>query len=613
MRLALTLAVVALLVRGVAARGRPERGAAFPAARAAAPIVPDGFRIRYYRLTLDFDTVAKVLAGQVRVAGVATDALVRHLGLDLASALAVDSVALRGHAVSFSRPGDRIELDLPRAVRRGEGVTLTVAYHGHPQGRGFSFATHDGVPMIASYGLPYTARAWWPCRDTPAAKVDSADIVVTVPEPLVVASNGRLVAVRTNPAGTRTFHWAVRYPIAPDVVSLAITDYVTLTASYHTAGGDSMPLVFYVYPQDSARARQDFAVVPEILRSHVARFGEYPFLREKYGIAEFARPSYREHQTLTAYGSSLITGDHSNDRILAHELAHQWFGDLVSVKNWSHVWLNEGFATYAYALWQEQRGGRTAYRAAMAQADRDDFSGPIYIADSTNLAALFTATTFDKASWVLHMLRHVMGDSAFFGAVRDYLYEYANAAAATEDFQRVCEHRYGRSLAWFFREWIYGTARPVYALEWTNASGAPGESRADGVTLTIRQLQSEAPPFRMPIDVTIATEQGVREQRIWDSLATQTFALSVAGRATAVTLDSGGWILKRLVPPPALEGLREVHPGHQLDLPGLVGLRVTGAAASNRLVRRGTERGARARARIPPHPCPHRARPLRAA
>jgi len=592
MRLTLSLSVVVLLVGAGGAQGRRDSRTARPAPPARAAIAADEFRVRYYRLTLDVDTAAKTLAGHVAVEGVATSPLLLHIGLDLARALTVDSVAVRGHAVSITRPGDRIELDLPRAVRRGEAFGLTVVYHGHPQGRGFSFDTHDGVPMIASFGLPYSAREWWPCRDAPAAKADSADIVVTVPAPLVAASNGRLVAVRANATGTRTFHWAVRYPIYPDVVSLAVTDYVTLTASYHTGRGDSMPLVFYVYPRDSTHAREDFAAVPEMLRSHVARFGEYPFLREKYGLAEFATPSYREHQTLTAYGSSLITGDHANDRILAHELAHQWFGDLVSVKTWSHVWLNEGFATYAYALWQEQRGGRAAYRAAMAQADRDDFSGAIYVADSTNVAAMFTATTFAKASWVLHMLRHVMGDGAFFGAVRDYLHTHAYRAAATEDFQRACEGRYGRSLAWFFREWIYGTARPVYALVWKNASDTRGGSGADVVTLTIRQLQSEAPPFRMPIDVTIATAQGVREQRIWDSLATQTFALSVGGRATAVTLDAGDWILKRLVPPAALEGLRDVHPGHQLDLSGFAALWVGDARAPRRLMRSGARGGA---------------------
>lgn len=608
MRLTLTRAVVALLVCAGGAPGRGEHRAARRAPPARAAIAPDGFRLRYYRLTLAVDTAAKTLAGRVALEGLATSPLVRQVGLDLGRALTVDSVAVRGHAVAFTRPGDRIELDLPRAVRRGDAFVVTVVYHGHPEGRGFSFATHDGVPMIASFGLPYSAREWWPCRDAPAAKADSVDIVVTVPAPLVAASNGRLVAVRATPGGTRTFHWAVRYPISPDVVSLAVTDYVTLTASYHTERGHALPLVFYVYPQDSARAREDFAVVPELMRSHVARFGEYPFVREKYGLAEFATPSYREHQTLTAYGSSLITGDHANDRILAHELAHQWFGDLVSVKNWSHVWLNEGFATYAYALWQEQRGGRAAYRTAMAQADRDDFSGTIFIADSTNVAAMFTATTFAKASWVLHMLRHVMGERAFFEAVRDYLRANAYRAAATEDFQRVCEDRYGRSLAWFFREWIYGTARPVYAFAWTSARGAArggAGSRGDVVTLTIRQLQSEAAPFRMPIDVTITTAQGVAEQRIWDSLATQTFALAVAGPATAVSLDAGGWILKRLVPRSALEGLRDMHPGHQLDLAGLAALRLRDAGAPSG----GTSGRERARERVGPRS----ARPVRRA
>src|SRR5216684_612124 len=161
MRLILVCSVVALVT------------AARPAPPARAPIAPDEFRVRYYRLTLDLDPASETLVGQVAVEGLATSPLLRHVGLDLASTLAVDSVAVRGQAVSFSRPGDRIELDLLRAVPRGEGVALTVTYHGHPQGRGFSFGTHDGVPMIASYGLPYTARAWWPCRDTPAAKADS--------------------------------------------------------------------------------------------------------------------------------------------------------------------------------------------------------------------------------------------------------------------------------------------------------------------------------------------------------------------------------------------------------------------------------------------------------
>jgi aminopeptidase N len=521
----------------------------------AAAVARPPIHVTHYGLTLRVDPTAQALTGQVAIRALVAPDGVSRLALDLADALTVDSVLVQGGAVPFTRPANRLTLVLPHRVRRGASIDLTVAYHGHPRGPGFSFDTRDGIPTIASYGLPYSAKDWWPCLDTPADKADSADIVVTVPRPLVVASNGVLVSDQANRDGTRTFAWRVRYPIYADVISLAIADYATFTSYYHTARGDSLPLTFYVFPRDLERAHRDFAVLPEVMRSHVAHFGDYPFGKEKYGIAEVTIHSFREHQTLPSYGEHLITGDHRNDRILAHELAHQWFGDLVSVRNWSHVWLNEGFATYAYALWQEQRGGREAYRAAMAQADRADFAGSIYVSDSTDVAAMFTSTTFAKASWVLHMLRHVMGDAAFFAALRDYLHAHAYRDATTADFERACERRYGRSLAWFFREWIYGTSRPAYAVEWAAA--------ADTVTLTVRQQQAGA-PFTMPIDVHVRTARGDSGYVIWDSLETQQFVLRAAGRPLAVTIDDDGWILKRLAP--MSEGFMYVHPGHQLDL-----------------------------------------------
>ncbi len=543
--------VVLALVWGVGSR--------YPAQAPA----PAGFRVSYYRLRLGIDPDARTITGQVDASGVIAAAGVTRLSLDLSAALVVDQVSVDGRAAPYTRAQDVVEVPLPNPLARGTRFGVTVSYHGRPAGRGFSFATHDGVPMVSSYGLPYTAREWWPCRDAPAAKADSADIEVTVPTPLVAASNGRLARVVPGRGGTRTFSWRVRYAIAPDNVSVAVTDYVTLTSTFRAPGGGVLPLEFYVYPGDSERASRDFAVVPELLRTYVTTFGEYPFPDEKYGIAEFATPSFREHQTLTAYGATLITGDHRNDRILAHELAHQWFGDFVSVQSWAHVWLNEGFATYAYALWQEQRGGDTAYRRVMAAADRDDFTGSVYIADSLNVAALFTSTTFQKGAWVLHMLRHVMGDRSFFAAVRDYLRTYAYGTVTTADFQRVCERHYGRSLDWFFREWIYGVARPVYTLGWTSAQGgAAGDSST--VTLTVRQVQTDAPAFTMPLDVVVATPRGETTRVIWDSLPIQQFVFRVAAPASAVTLDPGGWVLKRVAP--ALEGLTELHPGHQLDL-----------------------------------------------
>lgn len=497
--------------------------------------------VSYYRLTLTVDTAAHALSGEVVIRARVLAPVLSFLHLDLAGNMAVDSALVAGRPARVGRRGDLLQLTPTRPLRRDDVAEARIFYHGSPKGDGFTFSAHDGVPMISSYGLPYTAKQWWPSKDTPADKADSADIVVTVPAPLVVASNGRLVRRSAAPNGGTTYHWAVRYPIYPDVVSLAITDYRVFTY-YYRHDGDSLPLTFFVYPQDERKAREDFSVLPDIMASHVAVFGPYPFLREKYGVAEFATHSYREHQTIPSYAAMMITGDHQYDATLAHELAHQWFGNSLSVLNWSDVWLNEGFSTYATALWQEHRGGASAYRARMAALDRSDFTGPVYIADSTNVDTMFTGTTFAKGAWVLHMLRHVMGDAAFFRALKSYTARHAYQNVQTSDWQRECERAAGRPLGWFFRQWVYGDSRPGYAVGWSTRK-PPGGTR---LVLTVRQTQAETPVFDMPLDVRITSPANDTTVVVRNDRRQQVFEIPVTAEPASVAVDPDGWVLKHL-------------------------------------------------------------------
>ena len=495
--------------------------------------------VRHYRLDLRVDPASKSLRGTVEVRAQLLSRAPTELTLDLSRVLAVDAVTLNGKPAPFERKEDQIFIAVKESPRKGHPLSIAVTYHGTPEGKGFTFAERNGHPAISNYGLPFTARQWWPSKDDPADKADSADIVITVPAPLTAASNGKLVATQANADGTRTFRWQVGYPIYPDTVSVAIAEYKVFEDRYRAADGTTMPLQFYVFPADEAKARRDFSIIPDMMRSHAQHFGEYPFLREKYGIAEFATNSFREHQTLPSYAETLITGDHANDAILAHELAHQWFGNSLSVRDWRHVWLNEGFATYAAMLWHERRGGAAAYHDEMNKIADEDLQGPVFMPDVTDNRNLFGAATFYKGAWTLHMLRHVMGDARFFEALRTYVAEFSYRTVTTEDFRAVCERLYGKSLDWFFAQWIYGVSRPTYQVSWTVSD--------DQLALTLRQAQTAATAFTMPVDVLVTTASGEIRHTVWNDRSEQTFQLALGGKAsdiTSVSIDPDNWILK---------------------------------------------------------------------
>jgi aminopeptidase N len=500
------------------------------------------FSVQHYDLNIRIDPSKKRIVGRARLRiRVAPDEL-SVLSLNMADTLTAISVQSENRPVHFEHHDNHLNVSLERPYKADSSFDLTVDYEGGSSGQGLVFDEHNSTPMIYSYGLPFTAQQWFPCQDEPADKADSADITITVPEPLVAASNGTLARTTANGDGTRTFRWEVRYPIYPDVISVAVTNYATFTLPYHYGTSKAMPIVFYVYPEDLGKAQKQFVILPEIMRRYVATFGQYPFIKEKYGVAEFAKQSFREHQTLPSLAAKLITGNHEYDWILAHELAHQWFGNCISVKNWSHIWLNEGFANYAYALWKENTEGETAYRNVMQSWDKNEFPGSVFIKDASNKDALFSETTFQKGAWVLHMLRHIMGDNAFFNALKAYVKTYSYKSASTEDFESVCEREYGRPLKWFFKEWVYGVNRPEYRYTW---KAVPNGDRTK-IKLTITQAQTNNDMFQMPIDVIIKTDEKDEKFIAWQRSTSQDFEFFVDGHPRQVDLDPNGWILKKL-------------------------------------------------------------------
>jgi len=500
------------------------------------------YDVKSYTIALRIDPDQKSISGNVTITATATSPSLRRLSLDLENSLTVESVESKGRGLKFIHDQNRLTMELRHRYERGSRFQVKVNYHGQPKGDGFSFGEHQSIPMISTYGLPFTAQQWWPCKDTPLDKADSVDLIITVPNALVVASNGKLISERPNDDGTRTFHWSVRYPIYPDTVSLAITNYQVFALRYQYSATHSMPLVFYVYPEDVLKAKTDFSLLPDIIKTYAAIFGPYPFLKEKYGVAEFPINSFREHQTLPSYGAARITGDHNNDFILAHELAHQWFGNSISVKSWSDVWLNESFATYAYALWRERLEGKTSYFQVIKKWDRNDFSGSVFVENPKDQDKLFTSTTFYKGAWVLHMLRHVMGDEVFFRALKTYVKTFAYKNASTEDYQAVCEKEYRRSLDWFFKEWIYGDGRPEYKYQWTVSRAGTRHI----VKLIVDQAQTGPGLFRMPLDVVLTTPTSEKKFVVRDERRSQSFEFSLDEDVLQLKVDPEGMVLKKL-------------------------------------------------------------------
>jgi aminopeptidase N len=497
----------------------------------------DLYDVLHYDIVLALNPVTQVLTGSVTTTARVTGATLTVLDLHLRANMAVSAVLAGGSPTTFSRAGDVLSVDLDRAYATDEQVMVRVDYQGNPGGNSFVWSQYGGELLIWTLSEPFGARDWWPCKDLNTDKADSLDLQVTVTAGLIVASNGLLVSEEDHGA-THTFHWHEGYPIATYLVSLAIHPYATFSDWYHYAPDDSMELQYYVVPDRLAQSQAAYAAVPDMLAAFAGGFGEYPFVTEKYGHAHFNWGGGMEHQTLT----SLHYGAYS-EGIISHELAHQWWGDLVTCADFHHIWLNEGFATWSEAYWREQNEGMAAYHDEMADAA---YWGPgtIYVEDTSSFGAIFDFNlSYQKASWVVHMLRHVLGDTDFFAVLQAYRGQYGYGSATTEQFRDVCEDVSGQELDTFFQQWIYGEYFPEYQYAWYAVPA--GDSTR--VSLLVEQVQSATGLFQMPLDVRVTTDEGVFTFAVENGEALQTYALNVAGAAQLVDLDPEHWVLRTVI------------------------------------------------------------------
>ncbi len=500
------------------------------------------YDVLFYDIDIRVNDTTEILYGVVKFVAEAVDPSVSQVQVDFYYNMIVDSIVNPSGVNSYTRSGDVVTVTLDKAYAQGEQFEFDFYYHGHPVEGGFqafSFGWYSGARVIASLSEPYFARTWWPCKDRMDDKADSFYISMTVDTAFYVASNGLIQSVDTT-GNAHTYHYRVGYPMVSYLFSVAISSYTVWEDTWYFNGGaDSMLLVHAVYPDMYAYSLTHYDVTPEVLTLLSNAFGQYPFDQEKYGHANFLWGGGMEHQTMTSmtggtFGFSLP--------VVVHEAAHQWWGDMITCESWSHIWLNEGWASYAEAVYNLEKYGWATYHSYMNGMAYSG-GGTIYISDTTDVWNIFSTIVYDKGAWVCHMLRGVLGDSLFnLGVNAYYNSPYQHGAATTEEFRDVFEQATGVELDWFFEDWIYGTYRPDYALSYWEE---PADSTGYDIYVHVRQKQTTNPHvFRMPLDLYFQYASGGDSSMILADIRDKTARYNNPEPSTTVKLDPSKWVLK---------------------------------------------------------------------
>jgi len=566
------------LVDGWTCEGRPL-AVALQSATVKMPVpAPEqaDFDVLHYDVRLQIDPDQASLLGLLYVTLVPVVAGVDEIVLDYKDDMNVETAAWFRPGFTFlpwDHADDLLRIHLPERHAPGDTLTILVVFDGYPQPDGiygFQFTPReDGGTVAASLSEPWSARSWWPCKDDPRDKATYA-FSATAPEWMTVVSEGIERDSRpVNPyldakgmlapadwlpqpestAEMVTRYWEEPLPISTYLFSVAGADYTELDGSYVSAvTGDTLAIRHWVYPWLAATAEEDFSRLGDMLAFCEEKFGPYPFPGQKYGMALFDWDGAMEHPTATTYSSQFLTGDHWYDTVILHELSHQWFGDKITPADWTQIWLNEGFATYAEGLWQEHEAGPSGLRWFMAARSITTWwTGPLVRSpDEGDPWYYFKNMVYYKGAWVLHMLRHLLGDQVFFTCLRSYaqdpLLAYRNADS--DDFEAVCEKISGLDLRWFFHQWLYRSTNPHLEIDWYNEAGASSPLLA----LHIKQIQPDDPvdgdaPYVLPLDIRLRTAAGDTTIGLTVTRRDELIHVPVPAAVLDIVTDPGGWLL----------------------------------------------------------------------
>ncbi|MBK9099094.1 MAG: M1 family metallopeptidase [bacterium] len=496
--------------------------------------------ITKYDLSFDLYPENKIIIARAILTGKVLDSTLKTIDLNFYDNFDIKNINLNGKSVDYKNEDTR--LTLPYTKSETDEFEIVVDYEGTPKKaglEGFVFGKRNGTSVVYNLSEPTYASSWFPCNDIPFDKTN-LEIKITNDSSMVSVSNGVLIDVTTN-GSRKTYRWKTEYPISTYLVAIYSSDYEYFSDKYISLDGkDTMDVEYYVLPDKLEEAKIDFSTHVNMLEVFSKMFGEYPFIREKYGIAEFLwYAGAMEHQTITGVSSNMIGGKKLFEDTFVHELAHQWWGNAVGPKSWKDIWLNEGFATYCEALYYEAESGREALQSTMLSKYSSSFSGSL----AEPGPFLFTRTMYDKGAWVLHMLRWEVGDSSFFKILRTHYETYKYSNASISDFKFVCENVSEKDLDKFFDQWVYGKGQ--IELEYKTET----ETKDDGAILKIyiEQVQEEYEEFHFPLEIKLKYEDLSEQNYRFNIVSTDTvLEIPIKNVTESIDFDPNNWLLAQI-------------------------------------------------------------------
>ncbi|HEY3174114.1 MAG TPA: M1 family aminopeptidase [Thermoanaerobaculia bacterium] len=524
--------------------------------------------IERYRADLKFDMSREEIAGKATIILSSMRTGLSEVTLD-AAGLDVASATVSGAPAKFQvdRKARVVRIALPRPLDPGEKTSVGVAWSVHPKtGMYFFPATRARAAQAWNYGEGGLHNGWLPIYNDVNDKF-AVELAVTVAKPYTALANGVLTEMKENADGSRTFHWVQEKPIPNYLITVDVGEFARVAIGEAKLSTGSVPLSAWTPPGTEAKAGLAFRDTPKMVEFFSERFG-YPFAWAKYdqvALREFAVGAM-ETTTLTGFSESHLKGPDdppdsspafdepyptwTYEDTVSHELAHHWFGDLVTCRSLGSIWLNESFASFCHTVWNGHAHGEddlTYQRWRYLNKYLDYVRGtgtvrPMEFFRYKSPSAMYqTETTYLKGSLVLHMLRHFVGDADFYRTLSDYLRAHEFSNTESEDLKQAFENSCGRNLSWFFDDWIRGGGgHPVFDVSYR---WVPERKQVD---LTVKQIQADLPfenDFRLPVDVEIATRSGARQHRVEVSGWSTSIALPSDEKPERVVFDKGGWLV----------------------------------------------------------------------